>query len=192
MELVTSDDHKGLVAAVGRHFQGAQWQRCQVHFTRNIIGGCPKSLQEKLRAKLRLLFGASDRETARLLLGQILEAFSVQAPKAMACLEAGFEDALAVLCFPEPYRKRLGSTNSQERLNREIRRREQVIGIFPNEDSAVRLLGALLVEQDEAWSTGKRYLDMSTYWEWRRQQQTAAAWLAARQQETRQEMQKAA
>ncbi len=195
VELVTSDSHQGLVAAVTKHFQGAQWQRCQVHFMRNILDGCPKSLQEKLRAALRLLFTAADMKTARLLLRQIVEAFSAQAPKAVACLEAGFEDALSVLSIPETYRKRLRSTNSQERLNREIRRREQVIGIFPNEDSAARLLGALLMEQDEAWVCGKRYLDMSTFWEWHRQQEMSATWLAARQQEareTREELQEAA
>lgn len=195
VELVTSDSHPGLRCAVEKHFQGAQWQRCQVHFMRNVMEGCPRSLQEKLRALLRLLFHATDIKTARLLLSQIQEEFSVQAPKAVGCLEAGFEDALAILCFPEAYRKRLGSTNSQERLNREIRRREQVIGIFPHEDSAARLLGALLMEQDEAWSCGKKYLDMTPFWHWRRQQEMSAAWLSAGQQEAieaRSEIQKAA
>src|SRR5205823_881917 len=94
VELVVSDDHKGLVAAIEKHFQGAQWQRGQVHFTRNILDGCPKTLRPTLRSRLRLLFDAADPSTARLLLSQIQEEFSVKAPVAMACLEAGFEDAL--------------------------------------------------------------------------------------------------
>ncbi|MBE0466286.1 MAG: transposase [Candidatus Desulforudis sp.] len=85
----------------------------------------------------------------------------------MATLENGFEDALAVLAFPEPYRKLLRTTNGLERLNAEIRRRERVIRIFPNPASAERLLGALLMEQHEKWSTGRCYFNMAQYWDWR-------------------------
>jgi putative transposase len=86
-------------------------------------------------------------------------------------LEAGFDDATAVLVLPERYRKRLRTTNGIERLNEEIRRRERVIRIFPNRESVVRLIGALLMEMDEKWSSGKRYLDMTEYHEWKKQQQ---------------------
>jgi putative transposase len=85
----------------------------------------------------------------------------------MAILEAGFDDATAVLALSEPYRRRLRTSNGMQRLNEEVRRRERVIRIFPNRESAIRVLGALLMEQDEQWSTGKRYLDMSAYWQWR-------------------------
>lgn len=85
----------------------------------------------------------------------------------MATLERGFDDATAVLALPAPYRVRLRTTNGVERLNEEIRRRERVIRIFPNRESVVRLLGALLMEQDEVWTTGKRYFDMTAYWLWR-------------------------
>src|SRR5258708_29135922 len=95
------------------------------------------------------------------------------APAAVAPLERGFDDATAVPALPFHYRTRLRTTNGVERLNEEIRRRERVIRIFPNRDSVVRLLGALLLEQDEAWTTGQRYFDMTTYWHWQRAQEGA-------------------
>ena len=101
---------------------------------------------------------------------EILRTFEKKAPKAMECLEEGFDETLNILTFPKKYRVRLRSTNSQERLNEEIRRRERVIRIFPNEDSAIRLIGALLSEFHEQWSTGKKYLDMTEYHEWKKQE----------------------
>jgi len=91
--------------------------------------------------------------------------FADKAPRSMDILEAGFEDAMAVMTLPEPYRRRLRSTNGLERLNREVRRRERVIGIFPSVESALRLLGALLMEQDEEWAAGRLYFRMERYWE---------------------------
>ncbi len=111
---------------------------------------------------------------ARNLLDGILAAYSDKAPQAMQRLENGFDDAIAILAYPEPYRKRLRTTNIVERLNEEIRRRERVIRIFPNGASVQRLLGALLMEQDEIWSTGRKYFDMTAYWEWRKPQAQAA------------------
>jgi len=122
---------------------------------------------------VRAILDAPDMDTARLLLNQTLQAYETRAPKAMAVLEAGFDDATAVLVLPERYRKRLRTTNGIERLNEEIRRRERVIRIFPNRESVVRLIGALLMEMDEKWSSGKRYLDMTEYHEWKKQQQQA-------------------
>jgi putative transposase len=90
----------------------------------------------------------------------------ISRPLAVATLERGFDDATAVLALPRPYRKRLRTTNGQERLNEEIRRRGRVIRIFPNRQSTMRLLGAMLMEQDEQWSTGNRYFDMTAYWQW--------------------------
>lgn len=168
VDLVVSDDHGGLVNAVRRHFQGVSWQRCQVHFKRNVLDGCPKRYHDDLRTQLRLLFDAPDMARARRILDEILEAYADKAPKAMTCLEDGFEDAMAVMALPKTYRRRLRSTNGIERLNREVRRRERVIGIFPNASSATRLLGALLMEQDEEWSTGRRYFNMESYHEWKR------------------------
>src|SRR5690625_847870 len=168
LELIVSDHHGGLVNAVKRHFQGVSWQRCQVHFMRNILDACPKRYHDGLRAKLRLMFNAPDMQTARHLFEEIVFAYAEKAPRSISCLEAGFEDAMAVIVLPEQYRLRLRSTNGLERLNREVRRRERVIGIFPNTDSALRLLGAMLMEQDEEWTTGRCYFRMENYWEWKR------------------------
>ena len=167
VDVVVSDAHGGLVNAVRRHFQGASWQRCQTHLTRDILEATPKALRQELHEHLRSLFEAPDAATARTLLQQLVVTYAARAPKALAALETGFDDAAAVLALPEPYRRRLRTTNSLERLNEEIRRRERVIRIFPNRDSAIRLLGAVLLEQHEQWTTGHRYLDMTAYWQWR-------------------------
>lgn len=174
VELVVSDDHRGLVKAIRNHFQGITWQRCQTHFMRNIMDAAPKSLKEELYPHIRAIFEAPDMETARLLLNQTLEMFEKKAPKAMRILEMGFDDATAVLVLPEKYRRRLRTTNAVERLNGEIRRREQVIRIFPNRESVVRLIGALLMEFDEKWSSGKKYLDMTEYLHWQEEQKQSS------------------
>src|SRR5260221_5643027 len=170
VDLVVSDHHGGLVNAVRVQFQGATWQRCQTHLSANVVDATPKALQHEVHGWLRALFDAPDAETARMLLAKFVADFEHRAPGAVATLEAGFDDATAVLCLPAPYRTRLRTTNGVERLNEEIRRRERVIRIFPNREAVVRLLGALLLEQDEAWTTGQRYFDMTTYWHWQRAQ----------------------
>jgi transposase-like protein len=173
VDLVTSDDHAGLVQAVRTQCQGASWQRCQAHFTRNIIDATPKGLQKEVAAHLRTLFTAQHAQAARLLLQTTLETFGERAPAAMAILEGGFDDATAVLALPAPYRARLRTTNAQERLNEELRRRERVIRIFPSRSSVLRLLGALLMELEDQWTTGHRYLAMETYWHWKLAAETA-------------------
>jgi len=170
VDLVVSDDHKGLVKAVRHHFQGVSWQRCQTHFMRNILDAAPKSVENELYPRLRAILDAPDIDTARLLLNQTLEAFEKKAPRAMQALEEGFDDATAVLVLPEKYRRRLRTTNCVERLNEEIRRRERVIRIFPNRESAVRLIGSLLMEIDDKWAAGKKYLDMDEYLQWQKEQ----------------------
>src|SRR5690606_17018751 len=172
VDLVVSDHHGGLVNAVKRHFQGVMWQRCQVHFMRNILDACPKRYHNALKAKLRLMFNAPDMKTARALFETIVDEYIEKAPRSVSCLEAGFDDAMAVMALPELYRRRLRSTNGLERLNREVRRRERVIGIFPNIDSAMRLLGALLMEQDDEWTSGRLYFRMDQYWEHKKAQST--------------------
>ena len=167
VDLVVSDHHGGLVQAVRVQFQGATWQRCQMHLSANISDATPKALQEELHARIRTLFEAPDLQTARILLAQVIADYEQRAPAAIATLERGFDDATAVLALPLVYRKRLRTTNVQERLNEELRRRERVIRIFPNRASVLRLLGAVLLEQDEQWSTGRRYVDMASYWQWR-------------------------
>jgi transposase-like protein len=167
VDLVVSDHHGGLVNAIRVQFQGATWQRCQTHLSANISDATPKSLQETVHRRVRAIFEAPDLETARVLLTRFSADFAQHAPAAVATLERGFDDVTAVLALPEPYRRRLRTTNAVERLNEEVRRRERVIRIFPNREAVVRLLGALLMEQDEAWITGKRYFEMTAYWQWR-------------------------
>jgi putative transposase len=167
VDLVVSDNRGGLTTAVRLQFQGASWQRCQMHLSAN-ISAAPKAVQEELHARVRAIFEAPDLPTTRTLLAQVVVDYERVAPSTIATLERGFDDATAVLALPRPYRKRLRTTNGQERLNEEVRRRERVrrlIRIFPNRQSSIRLLGALLMEQDEQWSTGKRYLDMTAYWQ---------------------------
>src|SRR5690606_22645594 len=159
--------HGGLVRAIRQHFQGVTWQRCQTHFMRNILTAAPRSLQQELHARIRTIFEAPDTATARVLMQQLVESYQEKAPRAIAVLEAGFDDATAVLMLPERYRKRLRTTNGIERLNEEIRRRERVIRIFPNRESVMRLMGALLMEMDEKWANGRRYLDMEEFLQWR-------------------------
>jgi transposase-like protein len=175
VDLVVSDHHGGLVNAIRVQFQGASWQRCQTHLSANVADATPKALHEQVQSRLQAIFDAPDLETARTLLARFVTEFAHTAPAAGATLEAGFDDATAVLALPLHYRRRLRTTNGVERLHEEIRRRERVIRIFPNRASAIRLLGALLLEQDEAWTTGHRYFDMTSYWQWRARQQQEAA-----------------
>ena len=175
VDLVVSDDHKGLVKALRRNFQGSSWQRCQTHFIRNILSASHKGLQGELKTRIQAILHAPDMGTARMLLMRVLEEYEEKAPKAMRILEEGFDDAVAILSLPEKYRKRLRTTNSVERLNEEIRRRERVIRIFPSRESAVRLLGAVLLEIDNKWAGGRKYLDMDEYYEYLSQQQSRSS-----------------
>lgn len=127
VDFIISDNHGGLVSAVRTHFQGIVWQRCQTHFLRNIIDATPKRVQKELHERVKMLLHAPDKELARQLLRGIFNDFEKTAPKAMEILETGFEDATAILIIPPDYRQRLRTTNSVERLNEEIRRRERVI-----------------------------------------------------------------
>ncbi len=165
VRLITSDNHKGLVNAVKRHFQGATWQRCQTHFSRNMLDHTPKALQPVIKEDLRELYEAVDLDSARKVRDQILGKYGTRAPKAATLLDESFDDITAVLAVPLKYRKRLRTTNGVERLNQEVRRRERVIRIFPNEASVIRLIGALLMEQDEKWQAGRKYFDMDLYYQ---------------------------
>lgn len=172
VDLISSDNHKGLVNAIKKHFQGTTWQRCQTHFSRNVLDKTPKKHQPELKNRLRSIYQANDIDEARRLLSVTLNAFERLAPKAMTTLEDGFEDVMAIMNLPEKYRKRLRTTNSIERLNEEVRRRDRVIRIYPNEASVIRLLGSVLIEQDEKWSS-RKYLDMEDYYQYINNYQSA-------------------
>ncbi|WP_425539245.1 IS256 family transposase [Microaceticoccus formicicus] len=165
VDIVVSDSHKGLKSAILKEFQGSSWQRCQTHFSRNILDVCPTRLQPEIKNRLRELYDAPTTEVARTVLNDILDEYSNTAPKAMELLDAGFDDITQVLNIPIKYRKRLRTSNIIERLNQEIRRRERVIRIFPNDESMNRLIGAILIDLDEKWSSGRIWLDMHEYHE---------------------------
>lgn len=120
-----------------------------------MLDASPKALKDEIHTHVRAILEAPNPEAARLLLQQTLAAYEDKAAKAMRILEAGFDDVTAVLSLPEKYRKRLRTTNSVERLNEEVRRRERVIRIFTNRESVIRLIGALLMEQDKKWAPAR-------------------------------------
>ena len=167
VEFAVSDAHEGLVDALEESFPGVIWQRCQAHFMRNVLDATPEALRETMHEHLVAILHASSPEQARRAFEEAQAEFGGQAEQALRKLEAGFEDATAVLVLPEKYRRRLRTTNMLERQIEEIRRRERVIRIFPNVMSVWRLVGALLCEQHEAWSTGRLYLCMEAFYDWR-------------------------
>jgi transposase-like protein len=167
VELATSDAHEGLKQALQEAFPGLIWQRCQSHFRRNVLDQTPASYRDQMHQVLDQVLEADSQEKARTRLDDLRERLEEKAPSALQALEDGFYDATAVLALPEKYRKRLRTTNMLERFIQEIRRREKVIRIFPNMDSAYRLVGALCAETHEEWSTGRRYLNMDEYFHWR-------------------------
>lgn len=158
--LVISDDHEGIKAATSRFFQGACWQRCQCHFIRNLLCLAPKGLKKALHAELRAIFDASDFAMAKRRLEETIESWLKIRPDIAEKLDKEAEDVLTCFHFPASHRKRIRTTNCLERLNQEIRRRTRVVRIFPNRDSALRLITALCVEQSEEWETGRKYLNM--------------------------------
>jgi putative transposase len=160
VRLVTSDAHKGLKAAIGRHFQGASWQRCQVHFSRDLIGMVGAGRRGELAADLREIFAATTREQALLTAETVAARWESSHPAVARLLDEGSEDCLACLAFPSAHRARLRTTNGLERLNEEIKRRTRVVRIFPNSAACLRLVTALCVEQSEEWVSGRRYLDI--------------------------------
>jgi putative transposase len=160
VRLVTSDAHAGLKAAIGRHFQGASWQRCQVHFTRDLVGMVGAGRRGELAADLREIFAATTREQALATAETVVAHWQSSHPAVARLLDEGSEDCLACLAFPLAHRPRLRTTNGLERLNEEIKRRTRVVRIFPNSAACLRLVTALCIEQSEEWVSGRRYLDI--------------------------------
>lgn len=156
---VVSDDHKGLKNAIARHFQGVIWQRCQVHFIRNVLGMASKADRGRILALLKEITGAQTMESARNRLGEAVDALSATHPKIADHLDTYGEEMLAVYALPADHRKRMRTTNMLERFNEEIKRRSRVVRIFPNEQSCIRLVSALAIEANEEWMN-RKYLDM--------------------------------
>jgi transposase-like protein len=160
VQLVVSDNHEGLKAAIARHFQGASYQRCQVHYARNLLGMVGATRRKELAEGLRGVFAAPSREVALRLACELADRWRESHPRVAEHLEEHVEECLSCLAFPESHRRRIRTTNGLERLNQEIKRRTRVVRIFPNREACLRLVSALAVEQSEEWLTGRRYLDM--------------------------------
>jgi putative transposase len=174
VELVVSDEHEGLKAAIARRFQGASHQRCQVHYTRNLLGMVGAAKRKELASDLRAIFAALERCSALGLASSSAEKWCQKGyPKVAEHLEEHIEECLTCLAFPESHRRRIRTTKGLERLNQEIKRRTRVVRIFPNRESCLRLVTALAVEVSEEWVTGRRYVDMEELKERRSEEREA-------------------
>ncbi len=157
VRLAITDQHEGLKQAVARVL-GCSWQRCSVHFTRDMVMHCRRDQRGLVAAALREIFQAEGAEQARQRAGSVLERLKDLAPKVCALLEHAEEDLTAFYAFPREHWTKLRSTNPLERVNKEIGRRSDVVGIFPNDQAVIRLAGALLLEQNDEWLVQRRYL----------------------------------
>lgn len=157
--LVVSDAHKGLIASVCKSFVGASWQRCKVHFMRNIMAHIPAKEKASFAAKLKQIWLQPDIDSAVRYARLFMDEYETRYPKATQTLEAGLEDSLQYFQFKQIDSRRISSTNMIERLNREIRRRTNVVGVFPSMDSYIRLVTSYLIEYSEDWSTSRSYVD---------------------------------
>ena len=156
--LVISDAHSGLVAAIRKGFPGASWQRCKVHFMRNILAYVPHKEKKTFAQQLKAIWLAPTREQAYKLAEALCQQYERRFPKAIRCLEAGLEDSLAFYAFPQLDARKISSTNVLERLNREIRRRTNVVGIFPNPEAYTRLVTTYRMEYAEDWASSRAYI----------------------------------
>lgn len=161
VEFITSDNHKGLKAALKAVFTGVTWQRCQFHLQQNAQAYVPKKdMKEEVAEAIRKIFNCGDRTEAERALIAAVEKYAKIAPKLSEWMEVNIPEGLNVLSLPEGHRKRMRTSNSLERVNKEIKRRTRVATIFPNEASCLRLVSAVLMEISEEWETGKVYLVM--------------------------------
>jgi len=156
--LVVSDAHKGLVQAIRKSFIGCSWQRCKVHFMRNILAHVPAKSKSEFARKLKQIWLQPDMESAKAYADSLMDTYEDLYPGAIEVLEEGLEDSLQFYAFKRIDHRKISSTNILERLNREIRRRTAVVGVFPNMDSYIRLITTYLIEYSEEWSTGRSYI----------------------------------
>jgi putative transposase len=157
VRLVTSDAHRGLKGAIETILVGASWQRCRVHFMRNALSLVPKAAQQMVGATIRTVFAQPDAKSAREQWRRVSDGFRPRFPKLAELMEEAEEDVLSYAAFPAEHWQKVWSNNPLERLNKEVKRRTQVVGIFPNEAAVIRLVGAVLSEQHDEWQVGKRY-----------------------------------
>jgi putative transposase len=160
VQLVISDAHPGLVAAIGSALPGASWQRCRTHYLRNLLTRVPKSAQRHVATQVRTIFDQADADAVAAQFDRVVDALAVKYPDASTHLENARDELLAFIGYPHEIWRQIWSNNPQERLNKEIRRRTDVVGIFPGRDALVRLVGAVLAEQSDEWTEGRRYMSL--------------------------------
>jgi putative transposase len=157
VRLVTSDAHQGLKSAVAAVLVGASWQRCRVHFMRNALSLVPKAAQQMVGATIRTVFAQPDSASAHQQWRRVSEGFRHRFPRLAEVMEEAEEDVLSYALFPQEHWQKIWSNNPLERVNKEIKRRTNVVGIFPSEGSVIRLVGSVLSEQHDEWQVSKRY-----------------------------------
>jgi transposase-like protein len=160
VKLVTSDAHAGLVSAIGATLPGAAWQRCRTHYAANLMSATPKSSWGWVKALLHSIYDQPDAEAVHAQFDRVVDALAEKLPNVAEHLEEARADILAFTAFPKEIWRQIWSNNPNERLNREIRRRTDVVGIFPDRASIIRLVGAVLAEQHDEWAEGRRYLGL--------------------------------
>ena len=160
--MITSDAHEGILAAIGKVFPTVPWQRCQFHFIRNIMEKAPKKYQAGLRTELQEMFNCKSIAEARKIRDRIVEDYREAAEAAVSCLDDGFESSMTVMLLPVGLRRYYRTSNHIERLNKELKRRSRVIGVFPNEDSVLRLMGSVLIELHDAMLVGRAIFSKDT------------------------------
>src|SRR5690348_15004098 len=160
VQLVTSDAHRGLVEAIGAALPGAGWQRCRTHYAANLMAVCPKTAWTWVKALLHSVYEQPDTDSVHAQFDHVLTALADKLPRVVEHLEQARADVLAFTSFPKEVWRQIWSNNPNERLNREIRRRTDVVGIFPDRDALIRLVGAVLAEQHDEWTEGRRYLGL--------------------------------
>lgn len=165
VRMSTSDAHEGIIDAIARQFPEAAWQRCQFHFTRNILDKAPKKYQAGIANELHEMFACAKLEEARKRRAEIIASYADIAEDTMNCLDNDFESSMSVMVLPNYLRKFFRTSNRIKRLNKELKRRSKVIGIFPGEASLMRLIGSVLVERNELLSAGRRLFKEKTYQE---------------------------
>ncbi len=158
VRLVISDAHEGLKKSIRKCFQGASWQRCRVHFIRNLLSNVPKGQSDFVAAAFRSIFTLTTTAEVKARWDEIADTLEGEFPKAAALMLDAKDDVLAFAAFPQKHWTKIWSNNPLERLNKEVKRRTNVIGIFPNDAAAIRLIGAVLADQHEEWTIARKYM----------------------------------